>query len=172
MDVKIRKIEGDILVNAKITDSKLLELKLPSFNDGWRFDFNKHSRKKMFNTYILVSEETAEKIEGCLTFEMKDKVEPYMAFIEIAPHNKGELKEYDNVAGCLIAFACRLSFIHGKNDFEGYLAFDVLEEEKKDEIKLMTLYSNKYNALRIAESTTMLIPPKGSKKLIDEFLNQ
>ncbi len=172
MNVKIRKIEGDVLVDAKITDSKLLELKLPSFNDGWRFDFNKHSKKKMFDTYILVTEETAEKIEGCLTFEMKDKVEPYMAYIEIAPHNKGAVKEYDNVAGCLIAFACRLSFIHGKNDFEGYLAFDVLEEEKKDEIKLMSLYSNKYSALRIGKTTTMLIPPVGSKKLIDEFLNQ
>ena len=158
------------MVDAKITDSKLLELKLPSLNDGWRFDFNKHSKKKMFNTYVLVSEESAERIEGCLTFEMRDKVEPYMAFIEIAPHNKGEVKEYDNVAGCLIAFACRLSFINGENHFEGYLAFDVLEENEEDKIKLMTLYSNKYNALKINE-TGMLIIPEGSKKLIDEFLN-
>jgi hypothetical protein len=170
MNVKIRKVKGDVLVDAKITDSKLLELKLPSFNDGWRFDFYKHSKKKIFNTYALVSEETAERIEGCLTFEMKDKIEPYMAFIEIAPHNKGEVKEYDNVAGCLIAFACRLSFIHGKNHFEGYLAFDVLEENEEDKIKLMTLYSNKYNAKKINE-TGMLIIPEGSKKLIDEFLN-
>ena len=170
MNVKIKKIEGDVLVDAKITDSKLLKLRLPSLNDGWRFDFNKHSKKKMFNTYVLVSEETAERIEGCLTFEMRDKVEPYMAFIEIAPHNKGEVKEYDNVAGCLIAFACRLSFIHGENHFEGYLAFDVLEENEEDKIKLMTLYSNKYNALKINE-TGMLIIPEGSKKLIDEFLN-
>ena len=94
-----------------------------------------------------------------------------MAFIEIAPHNRGEVREYDNVAGCLIAFACRLSFINGENDFEGYLAFDVLEEEKEDEIKLMSMYSTKYNALKISD-TTMLIPPIGGKKLIDEFLNK
>ncbi len=171
MNVKIRKIEGDNLVDAKIIDSKLLELRLPSFNDGWRFNFDKHSKKKTFKTYVLVSLENIEKVEGRLIFEMRDKIEPYMAFIEIAPHNKGGLKKYANVAGCLIAFACRLSFIDGEHAFEGYLAFDVLEEKKEDEIKLMAIYSKKYNALRIAD-TTMLITPEGSKKLIDEFLKQ
>jgi hypothetical protein len=170
MYVKIRKIDGNTFVDATISESKLLEIELPSFNGGWRFDFNKHSKKKIFTTYVLVSEEISERIEGCLIFQMREKAEPYMAFIEVAPHNRGEVKEYDNVAGCLIAFACRLSFIHGKDDFEGYLAFDVFEEKKEDEIKLMSLYSLKYNALKISE-TTMLIPPMGGKKLIDEFLN-
>lgn len=172
MNVKILKIEGNALVDAKISDSKLLKVNLPSLHNGWRFDFNKHSKKKDFKTYVLVSEETSEKIEGCLTFHMRDKVEPYMAYVEIAPHNRGDVKEYDNVAGCLIAFACRLSFINGEGDFEGYLAFDVLEEDKEDETKLMALYSTKYSAFRIGETTTMLIPPVGSKKLIDEFLTQ
>ena len=131
MNVKILKIDENILVDAKISDSKLTKINLPSFNDGWRFDFNKHSKKINFKTYILVSEESIDKIEGCLIFEMRDKVEPYMAFIEIAPHNKGLIKKYDFVAGCLIAFACRLSFINGKKDFEGFLAFDVLEKKKK-----------------------------------------
>ncbi len=170
MNVKIKRINGNIIVDAKITESKSLALELPSIHNGWRFNFNKLSKNKIVSTYLLVSDETAEKIEGCLSFEMKDEIEPYMAFIEIAPHNKGEEKEYDNVAGCLIAYACRLSFIHGKNDFEGYLAFDELEEKEEDKLKLMTLYSNKYNAQRINE-TGMLIIPEGSKKLIDEFLN-
>ncbi len=170
MNVKILKVAGNDLVDARISDSKLLKINLPSFNDGWRFDFNKHSKRKGFNTYVLVSEETSDKIEGCLSFQMRDKIEPYMAFIEVAPHNKGTVKEYDNVAGCLIAFACKLSFINGEGDFEGYLAFDVLEEDKEDEIKLMSMYSNKYNAFKVGE-TTMIIPPLEGKKLIDEFLN-
>jgi hypothetical protein len=171
MNVKIAKIEGNILVDAKISHSKLVKVNLPSITEGWRFNFNKHAKKKNFETYVLVTEETSDKIEGCLTFEMKDKVEPYMAYVEIAPHNKGEVREYENVAGCLIAFACRLSFAKGDGEFEGYLAFDVLEENKDDETKLMAVYSTKYNALRIANSTTMIIPPEGGQKLIDEFLN-
>lgn len=170
MNVKILKIEGNVLIDAKISDSKLIKTNLPSVADGWRFNFNKHSKKKNFETYVLISEETSEKIEGCLIFEMKDKIEPYMAYVEIAPHNKGALKKYDNVAGCLIAYACRLSFTKGKGDFAGWLAFDVMEEDKDDEIKLMALYSQKYNALKFGE-TTMVIPPEGGQKLIYEFLN-
>jgi hypothetical protein len=90
-----------------------------------------------------------------------------MAFVEVAPHNKGNEKKYDRVAGCLIAFACRQSFI---NDKEGYLAFDVLEDKKENELRLMKLYSQKYNGVRLDNSTTMIILPKGSEKLINEFL--
>ena len=169
MNVKIRKVVDNVLVEPTIYNSKSIEVELPSFNDGWRFNFKKHSKKKSFTTYVLITNEIIDKIEGCLIFEMRQKVEPYMAFIEIAPHNKGDFKKYENVAGCLIAFACKLSFINGENHYAGYLAFDVMAENKVDEIKLMALYSNKYNALRISE-TTMLIPPIGGKKLIDEFL--
>ncbi|WP_236138421.1 hypothetical protein [Mongoliitalea daihaiensis] len=90
-----------------------------------------------------------------------------MAFVEVAPHNRGEKKKYYRVAGCLIAFACRQSFIKGK---EGYLAFDVLEESEEDERKLMNLYSQKYGAVRLDHTTTMIILPEGSEKLIHEFL--
>ena len=170
MNVKILKISGNILVGAKILDSKSIQTNLPSLNDGWRFNINKHSKKKGFETYVLVCEESPEKIEGCLIFEMKSKIEPYMAFVEVAPHNRGANKKYDRVAGCLIAFACRLSFKNGKGHYLGYLAFDVLEESKADERKLMALYCKKYNALRCGE-TTMIVPPDGGEKLITEFLN-
>lgn len=90
-----------------------------------------------------------------------------MAYIEVAPHNKGSSKKYDKVAGCLIAYACRLSFIKGK---DGYLAFDVLEENDEDEKKLMELYSKKYSAVRLEDSTTMIIFPQVSEKLINRFL--
>lgn len=171
MNVKILRVKDKTLIDAQIVDSKPIKIVLPSFSDGWRFDFNKHSKKKGFTTYVLVCEETPDKIEGCLVFVMRENVEPYMAFIEVAPHNIGKTKEYDKVvgAGCLIGFACQLSFIYGKGDFQGYLSFDVSEEDKDDEIKLMAMYSAKYNAFKVGE-TMMIIPPLAGKKLIDEFL--
>lgn len=172
MNVKILKIEGNVLVDAKISDSKLVKVALPSVADGWRFNFNKHAKKRGAETYVLVTEETSDKIEGSLTFEMKDKVEPYMAYIEVAPHNRGEVKEYENVAGCLIAFACRLSFTKGEGVYNGYLAFDIGEANEADETKLMAVYSTKYNAFRLGQSNSMIIPPEGGQKLIDEFLNR
>jgi hypothetical protein len=171
MKVKILKISNNTLIDALILDSKFYKIALPSIIDGWRFNFNKHSENKGFETYVLVKEESENIVEGCLIFEMKDKAEPYMAFVEVAPHNQGKSKEHERVAGCLISFACRLSFMKGIDDYKGWLAFDVIEEVKVDEIKLMALYSTKYNALRYGETTTMVIPPEGGEKLINEFLN-
>ena len=93
-----------------------------------------------------------------------------MSYIETAPHNQGKGRKYDLVAGCLIAYACKLSFIQGKRHFKGWLAFDVLEENKEDEIKLMAVYCKKYGAL-VFEKTTLVIAPEAGEKLIDEFLN-
>ncbi len=170
MKIKILRSKDNLLVDADILNSNVVKINLPSIVDGWRFNFKKYSKESRFQTYVIVCEDSPSIIEGCLIFEMKDKIEPFMAFVEIAPHNRGKLKKYEKVAGCLIAFACRLSFMKGNDTYRGWLAFDVLEENKADEIKLMAMYSTKYNALKYGD-TMMVIPPVGSEKLINEFLN-
>ena len=167
MNVKVLRIEDNKIVDAEIISNS--KLKLPNIHSGWRFDFAKHSKEKNTFTYVLVLKSDTENIQGCLIYKMREKIEPYMAYIEIAPQNKGTEKEYDNVAGCLIAYACRLSFTWGKKDYKGWLAFDVLEEKEEDKIKLMTLYSKKYKALKF-EDTTMLIKPEHGEKLIEKYL--
>ena len=167
MKVKILEIETKSDIKSKISLVTKNKANLPSVNDGRRFNFSKHSKGKDYETYILTTGKTPEIIEGCLIINIKTPFQVYMAFVEVAPHNKGNEKKYDRVAGCLIAFACRQSFI---NDKEGYLAFDVLEEKKENEIRLMKLYSQKYNAVRLGNSTTMIILPEGSEALINEFL--
>jgi len=168
MKIKIVRLEDGKLINAEILESK--KFSLPSLQEGWRFNFPKHAKVKGALTYILISEETPTIIEGCLIYKMRKELEPYMAYIEIAPHNQGENKRYDRVAGCLIAFTCRLSFILGKDDYKGWLAFDVQEANKEDEEKLMTLYSRKYKALRLQGTTTMVIMPEDGEKLIGKYL--
>ncbi len=168
MKVKIIRLNDMKAIEAQIKQP--LDLALPSLTDGWRFNFKKHSKKLGFQTYILVCDETPKNIEACLIFQLRAKVEPYMAYIEIAPHNKGKTKRYDNVAGCLIAYACRLSFLHGAGHFKGRLTFDVMEQSKQDEVKVMAIYCQKYGALKWGD-TTMVISPEIGEKLIDTFLN-
>lgn len=167
MKVKIIRVTDKQLIDAKITEPS--GLILPSITDGWRFNFKKHSKKAGFKSYILVCDDTPDIIEGCLIFVMREKVEPYMAYIEIAPHNKGKNKKFDRVAGCLIAFASRLSFINGKEDYKGWLAFDVREENKEAEIKLMAVYCKDYGAQKWGE-TTLVISPEAGELLINKFL--
>ncbi len=166
MNVKIIDCETNEEVRAKIIDVKNKNA-LPTITDGWRFNFRKNSKGKYSKTYVITVDNTQDQIEGCLIIDIENQFQDYMAFVEVAPHNRGDHRKYDQVAGCLIAFACRQSFINGK---EGYLAFDVLEEKEEDQMKLMELYSSKYHAERFGESTTMIIFPEGSEKLIDEYL--
>ncbi|RYZ97151.1 MAG: hypothetical protein EOP47_22345, partial [Sphingobacteriaceae bacterium] len=136
MEVKIIRVSDNEFIDAQI--KRGVKKNIPSIQDGWRFNFQKHSQKKDTQTYVLATNDNEDVIEGCLIFTMKDKIEPYMSFIEIAPHNRGNTKRYDLVAGCLISFACWLSFTYGSGDYLGWLAFDVLEENEEDQIKLMT----------------------------------
>ncbi len=167
MDVKIIDVNSKSEIKAKIALVTKNKSNLPSINDGWRFNFSKHAKGKNYETYTLATIAMPDEIEGCLIINTKGSFLVYMAFVEVAHHNSGKEKVYDRVAGCLIAFACRQSFIKGK---EGYLAFDVQEEQKENEIKLMKMYSEKYKAVRLGDSTTMIILPEGSEKLINEFL--
>lgn len=170
MKVKILKKESNVQVDAEIFHSKSNKINLPSITDGWRFNFKKHSQKKGYEAYALICEETPGIIEGCLIFEMKDIIGACMAFIEVAPHNRHGNKKYDRVAGCLIAFACRMSFIQGDDESKGYLTFEVIEEEIENKDKLIAMYMDKYHALLFGKST-LVITPEGSEQLINEFLN-
>lgn len=170
MNVKILKIETDELVSAKIGDAKKIEL--PSLHDGWRFNFNKHSKElPNSETYILTTEETPEVIEGCLIFQMIDKKIPYLSHIEVAPQNRNNPKKYEHVAGCLIAYAFKLSLLRGKGDYKAQLFLDVKEEFEEDAEKLISVYRNKYGALRLGETRLVIIDDFGHI-LIEKYLNR
>lgn len=169
MKVKILEISSGKLVDASIDERSL---NLPGLHDGWRFAFDKQIKKLPYaKAYVLVTEEAPEVIDGCLIFQMKNKIIPYMAFVEVAPHNKTDAKKYDYVAGCLIAFAFRQSIIQGKGDYKAWLSFDVSEEKEEDQIKLMRMYSQKYNAVRVDE-TQMYIMDDSGYELIEEYLER
>lgn len=138
MKVKIIKVSTGAEVAALIKSGKVSEM--PSMHDGWRFNFDKELKKlKNATGYLLVSEGPPEVLEGCMIFQLIDKKEPYLAMVEVAPHNKGNEKLHENVAGCLIAYAYQESVKQGVEHFKAYLQLEVLEEKEEDQIKLMEL---------------------------------
>jgi len=121
-------------------------------------------------TYVLVTDETPEIIEGSLIFQMIDKKVPYMAFVEVAPHNRENPKRYKYVSGCLISYAFKQSVLKGKGDYKAQLFFDVMEESEEVAQKLIQIYREKYGALRITETRLVIIDEAGYK-LIERHLN-
>lgn len=169
MNVKILRQKDKRLIDAVIRKGNKPEM--PSIQDGWRFNFNRLIRLSNSETYVLVKKDSPKIIEGCLVFQMLDKEVPFMAYLEIAPHNQLKNKKYDYVAGCLIAYACKLSFIKGKSHFKGWLTFEVYEETDKGQIRLMSVYSKKYLA-RKTDEHTMIITPTDGETLIEEYLKR
>lgn len=170
MEIKILKVSTNELVGATILAGK--KFKLPSIQDGWRFNFDKHSKTVLnAETYVLIRDESPETVEGCLIFQMADQKIPYIAFLEVAPHNQTSSKRYDYIAGCLIAFAFKLSVQKGKGDYQTQLFFDVLEEKEENAQKLIELYRTKYGALFLGETTLVIIDDNGYK-LISKYLER
>ncbi|NTS43029.1 hypothetical protein HRG84_19240 [Flavisolibacter sp. BT320] len=166
---KIVEISSDVLVNAVIR--KANDKELPSIQDGWGFNFGKRLKElRNAAAYVLTVEKEPGAIQGCLIYQLQDKTIPYMAYLEVAPHNKGKKRKYDYVAGCLIAFAYRQSLL-ADSPYDGYLVFDVQEEKDENQVKLMAVYSRKYGAQSISD-TTMVIELDSGIKLIKDFLER
>jgi hypothetical protein len=94
--------------------------------DGWLFDFSKNSQQKGKAAFIFVKEDTPKVVEGGMIFSLHETFGPYMDFLEVAQHNKGEDGKYKRVSGCLIAYACGLSFEKGVDSDSGFLKFQAL----------------------------------------------
>lgn len=170
MEIKILKVSTDELIGATILDGK--SIKLPSMQDGWRFNFEKLSKTiQNAETYVLITNESPQTIEGCVIVQLIDKKIPYMAYLEVAPHNQTNPKRYDYIAGCLIAFAFKLSVQKGKGDYQAQLFFDVQEDNEDISKKLIYVYRSKYGALLMGE-TTLVIMDEAGYKLIKKYLER
>ena len=170
MKIKILRVPINELVDAIIRKGEAREL--PSIHTGWRFNFDKHIRKLSHaRAYVVVCEDSPDIIEGCMIFQMKNGELPYLAYLETAPHNRKKPAFHTHVAGCLIAYAFKLSVLEGKGDHQSILALDVLESDAGDQLRLMHLYSTKYRAIR-ASDTRMYIMDNDGHALVKEYLGR
>ncbi len=83
-----------------------------------------------------------------------------MNLLESAPHNFGNNKIYEGVAGNLVAFSCKLSFEYGH---DGYVAFE-------PKTKLIEHYRKTLKA-QLISSNRMIINTKAASILIDRYFN-
>lgn len=168
MKILILEVDSNELIRAIIKEGKAKEM--PSVKDAWQFNFNKHSLPKDKMAFILTKEDTPKIIEGCMIFSVHETFGSFMDYLEVAPHNKGSEGKYKRVSGCLIAYACGLSFEKGQNEDRGILTFEAFSKNKADKIKLEKFYRDKYGAI-INPFGYMEIHQDQSRLLIEEYLS-
>jgi len=144
-----KKIEGVI--------SKASKKELPK--SKWKFDWRTlHTKNsKLFKL------EYEDEIQGLLKMTQVDEGYYEMSNLELAPANYGSKGKINNVAGCLIAYACLLTFQLNEGNYKGHLAFTSKGE-------LISHYEKYYYA-ELVYREKMIIFPRNGKKLIRKFLN-
>jgi len=132
---------------------------VPRKKEGWSFNWlNVH--KKDAQSIFALKEENKEIVHGMLHL-INDGGMLVMELIEVAPFNIGSNKMYDNVAGSLIAYACRKS-LKLETAYKGYLTF-------VSKTELINLYKDKYFATQTI-GNRMYIDPLSGEKLINNYL--
>lgn len=160
MRINIYERENDLSVDSEISiiDKKLLPLK----KNGWKFNWKQLHKTEGSLFYMLSCIHTPEIVEGIIMLTLFNNEMLFMNNIELAPQNIGTNKMYENVAGCLLAYACRKSFEIGRGNYNGYLSFD-------SKTNLIELYQNKYGA-NLAMGNKMYFSPETGKNLMKKYL--
>jgi len=158
--MQLREVETGKLYEGQILESFPKEM--PLKKDGWQFTWKELAKVEGPQFYKITLKDSPEKIEGLLMITLINDEMLYMNNVEVAPHNYGSKGKYKNVAGSLIAFACKKSFELGKGHYLGFLSFDSKTE-------LISLYKERYGASWVT-GQKMFIDPIGGRKLMEKYL--
>ena len=120
-----------------------------------KFNWNLEKKNDVYKIRTLDSDE----IKGLMSLSSYEN-EKWIKInlLESSKENVGNDKHYDRIAGCLIAYACRLSFIKG---FHGCVALEPKTE-------LIGHYFKKYNLKRFG--IHLYTDLRNSEELIREYL--
>ncbi|MDR3251852.1 MAG: hypothetical protein LBT42_09345 [Tannerella sp.] len=125
--------------------------------NGWNFDWGKELNNTSKEVYKLVLCKQPEKIQGLVSLTSQIGY-ILMNLIESSPLNIGQNKLHRGVAGNLVAFVCKLSFLKG---FEGYVAFDA-------KTVLINHYIISLGAISVG-GQRMIIETNAAKFLINKY---
>lgn len=121
------------------------------------FDWKQESHNEVFKVFL---KEQTKNILGLLSLvDYPEEYRIHLNLIEVGKSNVGKNKGIENIAACLIAFACRLSFERGYNGFVSL----------KPKTRLISLYQDKYGFRQYGR--LLAVENKVSDRLIRKYLH-
>lgn len=143
-------------------DFTIIKKSKKSFN---KFDWNKHQKQEVFKIR-LKSDETILGLICLIDHTDKATNAIEIDLLELSSENVGLKKKFDNIAGCLIAFACTESF---KRGHDGFVFL-------KPKTNLRKHYNSKYGFQHIPVISEerpeglMILDESASRRLIQKYL--
>lgn len=160
--MQIKLLEVKTGQEVKGTISRLRSSEIPLKKDNWRFNWRELFRTEGSSFFKITLLNSPDQIEGVIMLSVYFGEMVYMNNLELAPHNIGKGKQYDWVAGCLIAYGCRFSLEEGKGNYQGFLTFE-------SKTALIPWYEHKYGAIR-SMGQKMFIKENQGESLISQHL--
>ncbi len=160
--MEIELIDSKTNIRKKAFIALVIQKEIPFKKEGWKFNWRSLQKTEGAILYKVALNNSPKIIEGLLMITLISGEMVYMNNLEVAPHNYGKEGKYNNTAGCLIAYACWLSFEKGGGNYRGFLSFE-------SKTTLIQLYERKYKASR-AMGQKMFIDDKAGKELIKHYL--
>lgn len=139
-------------VNVKVSPITKKELKKL---ENFEFEWEKELRFEVFKLELTKTKE----VLGLLSIEkLFEELRTEIRLLEISKPNIGKLKRYDRIAGILIAFACKESFISG---FYGFVSLI-------PKTRLIDHYINKYGFKQFGRHLSVEL--EMSENLMNKYL--
>lgn len=127
--------------------------KSSEFEFNWRLE-HVHDIYKIY----LIDED--DKILGLMSLtDIPREQRIHLNLIEVSRTNRGKHKALENIAGCLIAFACRLAF---KRTYDGFVSLEA-------KTQLIALYQDRYGFRQYGNF--LAIDQDDAKALINKYLS-
>jgi hypothetical protein len=160
VDKLTKSIENVVTGDSFATEVSILtntDLKSINKKSGWLFNWKIEYMDPVRDVYKLTIVNNPTIIQGLVSLEVKED-HVFMHLVENAPFNKGKTKVYAGVAGNLVAFVCKLSFLRGH---EGNVSFI-------SKTQLINHYEKSLGAFHFG-GRLMVIETKAALKLIDKY---
>lgn len=108
------------------------DYRLISKSKQYTFDWKEESKNEVYKIYL---KDKDNDILGLISLiDIPDERRIHLNLIEVGAKNRGKDKEIENIAGRLIAFACKIAF---DRDYWGFVSL-------KPKTQLIDLYQEKY----------------------------
>ena len=135
------------------------KIELPKRKENWKFNW-----KSLYEENSMIYKLNYEEdIQGLLKMSLVEEGYYEMKNLELSPKNYGSKGKYGKVTGCLLAYACLLTFELNPGKYQGFLSF-------KSKGELITHYESMYRAELVFRDRMIISPPNGIQ-LIKEYLN-
>ncbi|CAH1000958.1 hypothetical protein LEM8419_01970 [Neolewinella maritima] len=121
----------------------------------FRFNWKKESANEVYKMFLVDEDEILDLVS------LTDGPEEYrihLDLIETSEEHRGEKKTISNIAGCLIAFACKLAF---ERRYDGFVSL-------QPKTKLIDLYQERYHFRQYGHY--LGVEQELARKLIEEYL--